>query len=50
LLTAILRGFASAFLPIVSMSTPRSSFASIRSPSAWSGSWKLRENEPNWRS
>jgi hypothetical protein len=48
--TAILRGFASAFLPIVSVSTPASSLAAIFSPSASSGSEKLRVNDPNCRS
>ena len=37
-LSAILRGFASAFLPIESVSAPLSSLASILSPSAMSGS------------
>ena len=46
-LSAILRGLASAFFAIERCRTPFSSFASMRSPSAMSGSEKLRENEPN---
>src|SRR4051812_47928037 len=49
-LSAILRGLASALFQIVSVSTPASSLASTRSPSAVSGSEKLRENEPYCRS
>jgi hypothetical protein len=49
-LSAIFLGLASARLPIVTVSTPPSSLASTRSPSAVSGSEKLRENEPYWRS
>lgn len=42
----ILRGLASARLPMVTVRTPLVRLASTFSPSAVSGSEKLRENEP----
>lgn len=44
------RGLASMRLPTVRVSTPSSSLASTFSPSAESGSEKLREKVPYWRS